>query len=384
MIKLVYFSLKIVELIIFVIYGRKISKVQSKSKYWKLSIIPILTFAIVEGLRFGRMVDWNLYYFRYQQLGVNMSYCDYEPLFEFICNFLYQIGVPYYGFIFLQCLFLAVSIFVLLENFKSSCVWCVPLILVCTTPNEMFIRWYLAFGFILLSIHTFLNKNMYIHSFIWLACSFLCHSGIVVIALMVFILGCLKKYSLPPWISVVLLFLTTFILSLSDVMFIANITSYLSPFMGDWTLGSYIDNASSILDGTWGQVGVMERSLIKNIGAFIAYAPVIFYGKEIMSKYQYGLVFYNLFVIGAIGSPLFTVEIFNRVFSVCLFFFCIVGGIYYSQILKFGKSYSRFVVIISLASLFFALIPHVWDAVNRPVDMSLFIWDANGRNYLPF
>ena len=312
-----------------------------------------------------------------------MSYLDYEPLFEFICNFLYQMGVPYYGFIFLQCLFLAASTFVLLENFKSSCVWCVPLILVCTTPNEMFIRWYLAFGFILLSIHTFLNKK-YVYTFIWLACSSLCHSGIVVIALMVLILGCLKKYSLPPWISVVLLFLTTFILSLSDVMFIANITSYLSPFMGDWTLGSYIDNASSILDGTWGRVGVMERSLIKNIGAFIAYAPVIFYGKEIMSKYPYGLVFYNLFVIGAIGSPLFTVEIFNRIFSVCLFFFCIVGGIYYSQILKFSKSYSRFVLIISLASLFFALIPHVWDAINRPVDMSLFIWDANGRNYLPF
>lgn len=378
-----YFLLKITELIIFILYGRKISKASSKPEYWKLSTIPILTFAVVEGLRFGRMVDWNLYYFRYQQLGVNMSYLDYEPLFEFICNFLYQMGVPYYGFIFLQCLFLAASTFVLLENFKSSCVWCVPLILVCTTPNEMFIRWYLAFGFILLSIHTFLNKK-YVYTFIWLACSSLCHSGIVVIALMVLILGCLKKYSLPPWISVVLLFLTTFILSLSDVMFIANITSYLSPFMGDWTLGSYIDNASSILDGTWGRVGVMERSLIKNIGAFIAYAPVIFYGKEIMSKYPYGLVFYNLFVIGAIGSPLFTVEIFNRIFSVCLFFFCIVGGIYYSQILKFSKSYSRFVLIISLASLFFALIPHVWDAINRPVDMSLFIWDANGRNYLPF
>ena len=383
MIKTTYFLFKIIELIIFVIYGKKISKALSRSEYWKLSVVPILTFAIVEGLRFGRMVDWNLYYFRYQQLGVNMSYLDYEPLFEFICNFLYQIGVPYYGFIFLQCLFLAASIFVLLENFKFSCVWCVPLILVCTTPNEMFIRWYMAFGFILLSIHTFLNKK-YVYTLIWLACSSLCHSGIVVIALMVFSLGCLKKYSLFPLISVVLLFLTTFTLSLSDVMFVSSITSYLSPFMGDWTLGSYIDNASSILDGTWGGVGIMERSLIKNIGAFIAYAPVIFYGKDIMIKYKYGLVFYNLFVIGAIGSPLFTVEIFDRIFSVCLFFFCVVGGIYYTQILSHRKSNSRFIVLVTLASLFFALIPHVWDAFNRPIDMSLFIWDANGRNYLPF
>ena len=378
-----YFLLKIIELVIFILYGRRISNTRTSCEYWKFSIVPILTFSVVEGLRFGRMVDWNLYYFRYQQLGVNMSYLDYEPLFEFICNFLYQIGVPYYGFIFIQCLFLAISIFVLLENFRSFCTWCVPLILVCTTPNEMFIRWFLAFSFILLSINSFLKKR-YIYSLIWFICSLLCHSGIIIIVMLIMLLWYLKKYTLPTWFSVGLLFMTTFVLSLSDVMFVTNIISFLSPILGNWTPSNYLDNASSILEGTWGGVGIMERSRIKNIGTFIAYAPVIFYGKSIMSKYKYGLVFYNLFVIGAIGSPLFTVEIFNRIFSVCLFFFCIVGGVYYTKILNRKWLSINFIIILTLISLFFALVPHVWDAINRPADESLFIWDSNGRSYLPY
>ena len=34
--------------------------------------------------------------------------------------------------------------------------------------------------------------------------------------------------------------------------------------------------------------------------------------------------------------------------------------------------------------LLFALSPHVWDALNRDAKEALFIWDANGRKYLPF
>ena len=382
MVKITYFILKIIELAIFYIYGKRIS--MSKSKYWNLVTIPILAYSIVEGLRFGRQIDWNGYYFRYNILGRNIGSLEYEPLFRYICHILYHMGIPYYGFIFIQCLFFVTSAFVLMKRFRADCKWMLPLILVCSTGNEMFIRWFLAFSFILLSMNDFIGKK-YLRSCVWVLCGFLCHSGIIVIVAIVILLGCIRNMAIPPIAGVVLLFLSTFVLSLESMLFIANFASLISPTLGDYlTVGSYIEKTESILSGSFGNVGIMERSLLKDVGSFIAYAPVILWGKKYMVEYKYGLVFYNLFVIGAIGAPLFTVEIFNRIFAACLFFFYITGGIFYAKTIEQKKQVPKIVFAISILSLLFALSPHVWDALNRDAKEALFIWDANGRNYLPF
>ena len=92
MVQLIYIFLKVVELAVFIIFGKKISKVGSSKEYWKLSVVPILTYSLIEGLRFGRKIDWNVYYFRYEQLGQNVNFLDdYEPLFRYICHILYQL-----------------------------------------------------------------------------------------------------------------------------------------------------------------------------------------------------------------------------------------------------------------------------------------------------
>lgn len=380
MVKIIYLFLKLFELIIFIVCGRKMAQCNSSKLYWKYSIFPILIYSVVEGLRFGRFIDWNLYYFRYKQLGVNASSLDYEPLFRYICHILYRANIPYYGFIFLQCMFFVFSAIVLLKNFKKSCYWALPLILICSTSNEMFIRWFLAFSFILLSINSFLNnKNVY--TCVFVGCGILCHSGIIVIALLIFILVLFRHFAIPSKIAIVLLFLSTFVLSLENVMFITQIMSYIATFLTfDYSMAKYIDQADLILSGAWGNVGVMERSLIKNIGAFLAYTPVILWGKQYMQEYKYGNVFYNLFIIGAIGAPLFTVEIFDRIFAACLFFFCIVGGCYYSNIFNARKR--TYILLISIIGLLFAIAPHIWDAINRDANEALFIWDSHGRNYL--
>lgn len=385
MVKVVYFLLKIIELIIFVTYGRKMSKSRTTFQYWKMATPPIIIFSIVEGLRFGRFGDWNLYYFRYKELGENASSLDYELLFRYICNFLSTIGVPYYGFIFLQCLLLIIASMTLLKRFKSDCRWMVPLVLVCITANEMFIRWYLAFSFILLSINSYLSRK-YLRSGIWLICGSLCHLGILVIVAIWAILFQFRQLSINRTIAVILLFLSTFVASLSSMMFIADLVSYISPLIGseDMRLWAYVENTEALLSGEFGHTGIMERSILKNIGNFIAYAPVIYWGKQYMKQYPYGLVFYNMFLLGVIAAPLFLIEIFDRIFAVCLFFFCIVGGIYYKALLTNYKRTNKIFFWIGVLSFIFAILPHVWDAFNRDADLALFIWDANGRNFLNY
>lgn len=386
MIQLVYVFLKIVELAVFVIFGKKISKAGSSKEYWKLSTVPILTYSLIEGLRFGRKIDWNVYYFRYEQLGQNVNFLDdYEPLFRYICHVLYQCGIPYPGFIFLQCLFFIICVFVVIENFKGCCRWIVPLILVCVTGNEMFIRWFLSFSFILLSLNSFI-KNKYIYTAIWFFFAFSCHSGIIIFALFFILYKFLNSHTLPQVAAVVLLFVTTFIMSLSDLMFITQITSFLSPILGDsLSRGGYLDATENILSGTWGQVGVMEQSKAFYFRVFLMHAPVIYWGREFMRDYKYGYFIYNLFVIGAICSPLFVlVEIFNRISGVLTFFFCIVGGVFYFNILGNKGNTQKVKYYFAFISLVFAIYPYFSDMFSRPDNLMLFLWDANGRNFLPY
>lgn len=384
MIKLIYILLKSLEFLIFWIYGKKISRANTKKEYWRMASVPILTYAVVEGLRFGRNVDWNVYYFRYLQLGMNVSFLDdYEILFRYIVHLFYQCGIPYWGFIFFQCLFFISCVFILVENFKKDSRWIIPLILVCVTSNENFIRWYLGFSFILLAISS-LIKEKRILSIIWFVCALSCHSGLVFFGGILILYKILNKYAIPNKIAVCLLFITTFLISLSDLMFITRITSFLSPILGNsLNRGGYLDATESLLNGTWGQVGIMEQSSAYYFRIFIMYAPVIYWGYKIISQYKFGYLFYNLFVVGAICSPLFgLIEIFNRISSSLNFFFCIVGGVFYIRIIENKTSKKNIVFVLSIISLLFAIYPYFSDMLSRKDNFMMFIWDANGRNFL--
>ena len=387
MVQFVFIALKLFEFAIFIIFGNKISKAKSRKEYWSLSSVPIFTYAIIEGLRFGRYTDWNLYYFRYEQLGVNVaSLDDYEPLFRYICHILYQCHIQYPGFIFLQCLFFIFCVFVLIENFKDDCKWIIPLIIVSVTGNENFIRWYLSYSFLLLSINSLL-KEKFVKTLIWFVCAFLCHSGIIIFGGFLILYRFLSKYAISEKLAICLLFITSFLLSISDLLFITRITSFLSPVLGEsLSRGGYLDATEDILNGSFGKLGIMEQSKAFYIRIFIMNAPVIYWGRKIINKYQFGYFFYNIFVIGAIVSPLFVLtEIFNRISDSLTFFFCFVGGVYYYNVLNnYYKKEKTSLYIISIISLIFALQPYFSDIFSRPESLMLFLWDANGRNFLPY
>ena len=131
MVKVIYITLKLLEFIVFYISGKQLSKTKTNKSYWTIAIFPILIFSIVEGLRFGRMIDYNLYAIRYFTLGNGIEGVDkeYEPLFDFLFTGAYNIGLPYYMFIFLQCFLLIFSILHLYKNFKNSLPYALPIVL---------------------------------------------------------------------------------------------------------------------------------------------------------------------------------------------------------------------------------------------------------------
>lgn len=384
-IQLNFIILKSIEAIVFLLYGKILSHTKTSRDYWKKAFVPILTYSLIEGLRFGRYIDWNLYYFRYQSLGENINSEDYEIIFRLICHLSYQIGIPYFLFITFQCTFLITSVFLLLKNFQNKIYFIVPIIITGLMPNEMFIRWYLAFSFMLISIHYIINNNK-IKSYIFIVCASLTHIGFLMFIPFLFFYKVLNKYTIPPKISSIVFIISSLILTISSLSSLTYISDFLLTIgIGNINdkMSTYLEDTEDLISGNWGKVGIMEQSIATRIRDVIALLPAIYFGKKTMTKYKYGFFIYNMFVLGAIINPLFQlVEILNRIASSLRSFSIICCGIVYYEYIIVSKKYKIFICSICILSFLCAVWPHVSDIFKRTEKYTMFIWDANGKNYL--
>ena len=384
-INLIYTSLKLLEFAIFLLFGYIISK--SPKHYWKYAIFPIAVFAIVEGLRFGREIDYNEYYFRYINIGQNFNSEDYEFIFKLICYTCYNIGIPYYLFIFFQSAFLIFCTFLFIKRYKQAIQYVLPLVLFELYGNNMFIRWYLAFSFFLLFLHYYLERKTY-KSLFFIVITCLTHIGFTTLLPFIALHKLLSKKGISPKISVPLFLVTLFVSNLSYLNFIVTFSNILLKLgLGsiDPRLNLYLNSTEDIISGNFGNIGVINLTISNSIRLAIAYIPAMLWGLKCMKKYHEGIFIYNLFVIGAIVSPLFLkVEILNRLSGVLVFFYSICGGILFFHAFKNIQRLRTPIKAIMLISYLCALWPNVSIAIrdNLRDNQMLFIWDAHGRNYL--
>lgn len=371
---------------VFLFYGKILAKKGTFKEYYLASIFPILTYALTYGLRFGRDIDWNLYYFRYKALGESLHNEDYEFLFSMLCHLFYNIGIPYYMFIFLQCAFLMFTILVFLRNFRQYLPFILPLLLPLISTNDCYIRWWFAFSFFILSLNSYLHKNN-AWALLWFLCAFFIHFGIIVLAPIIVFAPFINRRTIPPIIAIVLMFATSFILSLSSFTFLTYLSSQ---FLGLGLVGSgekadiYLNSTQDLINGDLGRLGLYERSIMNKIRPLIAFIPTVYFMRNYIDKIKYGIFFYNLFVIGAILRPICLVEILDRYASSFAFFSCVVCGVYFYQAYKNRNTQSLLYFIIAMLGLFVSVWPTLsllWKTENV-FDM-MFIWDAGGRNYLP-
>lgn len=387
-IKFIFLFTKLLELVVFCIYGKRMSKAKSNKTYWQLATIPIIAYTLIEGLRFGRKIDWNLYFFRYRNLGINTELEDYEPVFEGICNFLYNIGFSYPMFICFQCLLVIFSVVLFLSNHKELLKWALPISLILIAGNEMFIRFYMGFAFGLIGLY-FTDRNdlnfyiKYILALLFAVIGGLNHLAAYSFILIIICKTILNKRVIPWQYSIPILFITTFLMSIADLMFITKFTDFLYVFGGnDYHGAGYLDRTDDILSGDFGHVGYMSSSFQTKIRTFIRCAPIFYYGNKYLVTEKSHCFYYNLFVIGYIIAPLFnTVEIFNRFSGMLCFMGCIIFSIVYmSPKPQKHKTIEYYLICISIIFFFY---PFIVDALFRVGDENMmFIWDANGRNYL--
>lgn len=256
---LIYLTFRILLTLVAIFNAIHIS--QSKKPVTLKSFIPIIiAYTLYAGLRWGRGIDYNIYYWVYKGIVEGGGREDNEPLFELLVKIFGLMGLEWKHFVLFMSFFLAIASCTFLRLFKKGLVLIVPFWFLSINDAENLQRWYLAFSFILIGIPHLINENVK-KFLIFALLGFLVHYGIVLVLFpLVAIWHFSQKGILSPWISTVLYFLGFFLFS-PDMMgiftdFVANVdigtrfASYQTDAEG-WLTGSnkdYLYRTANILN----------------------------------------------------------------------------------------------------------------------------------------
>lgn len=371
--------------------GKRAASTRTTKEYWKACLPAILLFSSFYGLRFGRLVDYNLYFDRYTGLGKSLLYSEgigdtYEFGFAHLCHFLAGIGVPYQLFIFLCALLFILSLTALLRPYKQSLAFSFPILYFYNGALEMLIRWCLGVPFLLLAVALlerrgckFSFKTLAIYAALSLAaCSM--HSGLIVLAVAFYLLSFVRFTIKPVWIFILIL-ITEFVAStqiflvFSDMLRLLNISDRAE---------FYIDRFDdSMLHGFKGN-GLRVASFINKIKNIVIFTFPLYLTNVILRKYKVSTFFFNIWALGVILQPLLSqAEILDRMMAVQLLFMSVVLAPALHHTIKNWSSEPLYVKVHFVLCVGFIAYTIIRSTIEREWFEELFIWDADGRDTLP-
>lgn len=384
MIKLVVFViLRLILFVTFIICGKNASEKtiagQYKRNYWKCSLPAIVVYTLVEGLRYGRGVDFPNYLLAYHNIELyNTERWGFA--FKMLYKLMHLIDIPE-PMIF--CVFSLITIVVFLffmQNFREFSTFLFPLFLLATIGlSENLIRQYISIAFTMLAILYCIRKDLVrlVLSFIL---AFMFHKASLFMApfLLIAYIWPQKKHRVVKN-------------SRNNYLLFVLLTIYILPlfvsvdFLNDSVLGYFFTR--DILEDyeSYSNASVFERdmlafSLITQIKEWLMWGFLLILGYNIKDKYtSIGLSYiYYCFFVGSVilhintGSSLFRLNL-----CYTTIWYVIAAAVIYdffknrrdysilSQILFYG-----FVIMILQSYLPVMFVPTVlgcdfiWDAPN--------------------
>lgn len=369
-------------LLVFYLCGRYIGRKYTNNlldnkTYWMFSSIMILGYVIFMGLRYGRLVDYEVYNRIWEsiQWGYNEGF---EPLFASVMLFFKKSGLSYEIFIAFTSLLFIFSFFLYIKDRPSLIVIAPILLLFECAMAENFIKWYVSFSFVLIGLY-FYRKNQLIKASIFAIISCLLHYGMGIVLIPIIILLLFNKHLFNNVICLLIFVFVSFYGSTN----ILNIFEPLMPYLGfNEKILVYAQQYNDIVNGQFGVMGFTEEKgffeIIRNV---VAYGIPILYAPMLVKLKKLPVFEVNAFFIGSIIDPIFTqVELLGRI-SGCFHFFSIfVCSSVYLAILKKQIAIPAYCRVASMCGLVF-LIWHTFRyclGIGRDsVEDLRFVWDVN-------
>lgn len=373
---IIYFVLSLLVMLVAFKNGKRLSCLNNVKI---LNFSPVIVaYTLFAGLRWGRGVDYNIYYYVYQEIGKGYNE-GWEPIFYAIVKGFSFIGFPWQIMVLFMSFLLILSFSLYLKQFNKQLYVILPLLVLNLIDAENLQRWYLAFSFFLICAYSWQNKfhNHKIIALLFLIASILTHYGFVM-PIMIFIglwVVC-KKYNLSPHI-ICCLYLACVFLFKTDMMLYFE--QYINMFNFGGRFSMYQANASGWLTG---EVDALDTpSNIASLSKIVPNILLIYLGAYWMKtenslKYKY---IYVIAVFSIVFSPIASqIELLYRVNSVLTIFKVIMIAILYDS---YRKKKLKKSIISALVLVVFVL--KLYTMVSYPLTCNkidtYFIWDSQGK-----
>ncbi|WP_288352574.1 EpsG family protein [uncultured Bacteroides sp.] len=372
---LIYCTLQTFMYILLCIGGIKISRINNnRSSFWIASILPILAFGLNYGLRWGRGVDYNLYFWVYNNLLKGIAIEGSEPLWNILVRISGNVfHLPWQGMVMFMSFFLMFSCTFFIQNHKNVAFYALPLLALYIFESQNLMRWFLASSFFLIGVK-FLENGAWKKYLVFACLAFFTHSGSITVLLPTFLLYFCKKPILPTYVSLSIFFISYF-------LFDPRSLGVFSDFLQNINIGTrfvaYQNNAEAWLVSE--NLEMSGISMIDTINSIF----IIICGKSLLKRRPNLLFIYNLALFGTITKPsMAQIEIAWRINLIFFMFQAIIlSYLFYDYINRHIKTKPIFYVIILLI-----LILNIRYAIVQPLNVeqnsTYYIWDSKGRNIL--
>lgn len=371
----VYNSLRVLLLATLLLCGVGIYKSKNKGMTALCTFLIIVTFSLIEGLRWDRGTD---YYNNYLLLTTNdIGIAKSEPIFNLIIDTFKFSSLPYWcAFVFFSFLYIY-SFVKVVKEFPKTAVWALPIMFFTTVAaHENLVRQFIAISFVFFAYYFYIKQKK-VPMLLCLLCVFNIHlSGLFAIVLfLLFVYFNLEKHIKTPFILIGIYLLLYFFWSTD---YLTPLTDYLTQInLGiDTTMQNYLDNADrwfsnegslSQLKGVKVKTSLLSESLSLATNCIIVYFGFLTmkYDKRMRIPYWFTFIAMLIFILGG------DIEIYRR-FAWWLYCFMpiVIGAIWY--MVPMGKSakmaFMGVIVINYVYRLYLTL-------TSIPSSGFAFIWD---------
>lgn len=373
---IIYFVLSLLVMLVAFKNGKRLSCLNNVKI---LNFSPVIVaYTLFAGLRWGRGVDYNIYYYVYQEIGKGYNE-GWEPIFYAIVKGFSFIGFPWQIMVLFMSFLLILSFSLYLKQFNKQLYVILPLLVLNLIDAENLQRWYLAFSFFLICAYSWQNKfhNHKVIALLFLIASILTHYGFVM-PIMIFIglwVVC-KKYNLSPHIICCVYLACVFSFKTDMMLYFEQ---YINMFNIGGRFSMYQANTSGWLTG---EVDALDTS--SNIASLSKIVPniLLIYLGAYWMKTENGLKYKYIYVIAVFSivfSPIASqIELLYRVNSVLTIFKVIMIAILYDS---YRKRKLKKSIISALVLVVFVL--KLYTMVSYPLTCNkidtYFIWDSQGK-----
>lgn len=380
--KLVYIILNIFLLTVFVIVGNKVSK---GSRFWGNAIWCVISFSLIQGLRYGRGTDYYHYSLQFVYRDV-----DTNPFFNTFNFLLESIGINRYSCFVIYAFFFVTCGMCFLKQYRKYAKYTFPCFLIGFMYfNEYVIRQAFSFSFVFLYLTCLFKWNLKFNYFVkhkvylvllilFAFLSISIHSANIITLFVFTFLYYFVRFPIHYYVTVPIYFLCVYILpSIFDF-------SYLQPllnFVGDYNERAldYVSNSEKWFS-LKGADNIYTRNVYVQVFEFVGTSSLFFLGyKTIKNKSTNCLAMstmLNVFFIGVSIQSLFrNLEILNRIGHVLYY----IGFIVLAIVLYYKPKIQRSELKFYYASLVWFLYDYLkYVFFPNPLFIK-YIWDAPGN-----